>query len=130
MIQLFLTILFFTICVPDFMPPAEEKSPEQLIALSDRARGNVDGIEWMADLTSMEQGRSQKCTLKIQIHDANSLTEVTAPRKVKGRMLHMRDGNKWFIKPGLRKPAPISPRQKLMDGASNGDIASTDYAGD
>ena len=36
----------------------------------------------------------------------------------------------WFVKPGLRKPVPISPRQKLLGGASNGDIASTNYAGD
>ncbi len=36
----------------------------------------------------------------------------------------------WFIKPGLSKPVPISPRQKLLGGASNGDIASTNYAGD
>jgi len=42
----------------------------------------------------------------------------------------MIDRNMWFMKPGLRKPVPISPRQKLMGGASNGDIASTNYAGD
>lgn len=38
--------------------------------------------------------------------------------------------NMWFVKPGLRKPVPISPRQKLSGGAANGDIASTNYAGD
>ena len=42
----------------------------------------------------------------------------------------MQDRNMWFIKPGLSKPVPISPRQKLLGGASNGDIASTNYSGD
>ena len=36
----------------------------------------------------------------------------------------------WFAKPGLSKAVPISPRQKLMGTAANGDIASTNYAGD
>jgi len=107
-----------------------EKSPEEIIALADRARGNVDGIEWMAQVKAVEQGRVQEQTLKIQFRDNSSLAEFTAPRKVRGRMLLMRDRNMWFIKPGLRKPVPISARQKMMGGASNGDIASTDYAGD
>lgn len=36
----------------------------------------------------------------------------------------------WIAKPGLKKPFAISPRQKLVGQASNGDITSTDYAGD
>jgi len=42
----------------------------------------------------------------------------------------MLDRNMWFLKPDLKKPVPISPRQKLSGNASNGDIASTNYAGD
>ena len=42
----------------------------------------------------------------------------------------MLDRNMWFAKPGLSKAVPISPRQKLLGGAANGDIASTNYAGD
>ena len=38
--------------------------------------------------------------------------------------------NMWFLKPGLSRPVPISPRQKLMGDAANGDIASTNYADD
>jgi outer membrane lipoprotein-sorting protein len=42
----------------------------------------------------------------------------------------MLDRNMWFAKPGLSKAVPISPRQKLLGGAANGDIASTNYVGD
>jgi len=38
--------------------------------------------------------------------------------------------NMWFTKPDLRKPVPVSPRQTLVGGASYGDIAATNYAGD
>lgn len=128
--RLSFTILIYLLSAAASAAAPTGTSPADIIALSDRARGNVDGIEWVAQLTAHEQGRTQERTLKIQFRDNSSLAEFTAPRKVKGRMLLMRDRNMWFIKPGLRKPVPISARQKLMGGASNGDIASTDYAGD
>jgi len=107
-----------------------QPSAEAIIAKADQARGNVEGIEWTADIESVERHRKQQRTLIIRHRDDNNLAEFTSPRKVKGRKLLMKDRNMWFIKPGLRKPVPISPRQKLIGGAANGDIASTDYAGD
>jgi Outer membrane lipoprotein-sorting protein len=103
---------------------------DKILARSDRARGNLAGIQWKIKIASRENGRSQHRELRLKARGVNSLAEFTAPAKVKGRKLLMRDRNMWFIKPGLRKPVPISPRQKLMGGASNGDIASTNYAGD
>ena len=38
--------------------------------------------------------------------------------------------NMWFVRPGLSKPVPMSPRQRLIGMASNGDVASTNYSGD
>ena len=111
-------------------PVLAEMTPKEILEKSDEARGSVQGIEWEIKLKSIENGRKQSRTLKIKSRDFNSLAEFISPAKVKGRKLLMIDRNMWFIKPGLRKPVPISPRQKLMGGASNGDIASTNYAGD
>lgn len=105
-------------------------TPEALLKSSDSARGNVGGIEWIIQLHSVENGRKQDRTLKIKAHDRNALAEFLKPARVKGRKLLMLDRNMWFVKPGLRKPIPISSRQKLSGGAANGDIASTNYAGD
>jgi hypothetical protein len=105
-------------------------SPAQIIAKADRARGNVDGIIWTADIESIENGKTQQRTLIIKNRGVNTVAEFTAPAKVKGNKFVMLDRNMWFVKPGLRKPVSISPRQKLMGGAANGDIASTNYAGD
>lgn len=105
-------------------------SPELLLQSSDGARGNIGGIEWIIQLYSVENGGEQKRTLKIQAFERNSLAEFLKPARVKGRKLLMLDRNMWFVKPGLRKPVPISARQKLSGGASNGDIASTNYTGD
>ena len=107
-----------------------EMTPKEILEKADEARGNVEGVEWTIKIESIERGRKQVRTLIIKARDFNSLAEFISPPKVKGRKLLMIDRNMWFVKPGLRKPVPISPRQKLIGGASNGDIASTNYAGD
>ncbi|MFC1532616.1 outer membrane lipoprotein-sorting protein [Thermodesulfobacteriota bacterium] len=111
-------------------PVLAEMTPKEILASSDMARGNVGGIEWNIDIESIEKGRKQNRIIKVKARGHNSLAEFISPPKVKGRKLLMMDRNMWFIKPGLKKPVPISPRQKLMGGAANGDIASTNYAGD
>ncbi len=106
------------------------KSPGEILKASDIARGSSNGLEWIIKIESVEKGKKKNNTLKLMADKSNSLAEFIMPARVKGRKLLMRDRNMWFVKPGLSKPVPISPRQKLLGSASNGDIASTSYAGD
>jgi hypothetical protein len=105
-------------------------SPHEILAKADEARGNAEGVEWEIAIESVEGGRQQQRTLRVTARGFNSLAEFLAPPNVKGQKLLMLDRNMWFAKPGLSKAVPISPRQKLLGGAANGDIASTNYAGD
>jgi hypothetical protein len=125
-----LLVIFLSVIVFHTKPVLAEMTPKEILARADRARGNVEGVEWEIEIESIESGRVQERTLLVKAREYNSLAEFLSPPKVKGQKLLMIDRNMWFIKPGLRKPVPISPRQKLMGGASNGDIASTNYAGD
>lgn len=118
-------------CSLGFAPsPAYATAPEEILKKSDEARGNADGIEWEIAMDSIESGREQQRTLRVSARNFNSLAEFLAPANVKGQKMLMVDRNMWFAKPGLSKAVPISPRQKLLGGAANGDIASTNYAGD
>ena len=105
-------------------------SPREILRKADQARGNAEGVEWRIHIRSIEKGREQQRTIRVRARSFNSLAEFLAPPNVKGQKLLMLDRNMWFAKPGLSKPVPISPRQKLLGGAANGDIASTNYAGD
>jgi outer membrane lipoprotein-sorting protein len=125
-----LLVILFSVLLFHIKPVLAEMTPKEILSRADRARGNVEGVEWEIEIESVERGRTQKRTIKVKAREYNCLAEFLSPPKVKGRKLLMIDRNMWFIKPGLRKPVPISPRQKLMGGASNGDIASTNYAGD
>ena len=120
-------IMFIYLCCCNV---SAEISPKEILANADRARGNVQGIEWAIHMESIEGKRKKESDLIVKARGNNSLAEYIAPPKSKGQKILMIDRNMWFVKPGLSKPVPISPRQKLMGGAANGDIASTNYAGD
>jgi outer membrane lipoprotein-sorting protein len=111
-------------------PGWAQMSALEMLRKADEARGNTDGIQWDIIMNSVESGREQNRTLRVVAKGYDSLIETLAPPNVKGQKLLMQDRNMWFAKPGLSKPVPISPRQKLMGTASNGDVAATNYAGD
>ena len=128
--RIIFSLLALLISLPVLSTQADELTPKEILERTDRARGNLEGIEWQIRMVSVEKKRTQKRTLTVKARDYNSLAEFSAPAKVKGQKILMIDRNMWYVKPGLRKPVPISPRQKLMGQAANGDIASTNYAGD
>lgn len=107
-----------------------QMSHQEMLETADKARGNYEGIQWEVSMHSKERGREQDRTFLVVAKGYNSLVETLAPGNLKGQKLLMQDRNMWFAKPGLSKPVPISPRQKLMGDAANGDIAATNYGGD
>ncbi len=105
-------------------------APRQILERADRARGKLPGLVWTVKMASVERGRTREQTLEVKARNEDVLATFTAPPRIKGQKLLMVGRNMWFIKPGVSKPVPISPRQKLMGQAANGDIASTNYSGD
>jgi outer membrane lipoprotein-sorting protein len=129
----YLIVIVFTFiyCLSFSVPSVHaDISPKDVLRKADEARGNAEGVEWEIQIESIEGGRQQQRTIRVTARGFNSLAEFLAPPNVKGQKLLMLDRNMWFAKPGLSKAVPISPRQKLVGGAANGDIASTNYAGD
>lgn len=110
---------------------ASEVDLQALLKSSDRSRGNLQGLIWSVETKTLQQEKLTQ-TLKFRLYtkNENSLIKFTSPLRMKGQMMLMRDRNMWYIRPGLRKPVAISPRQRLTGAASNGDVASTNYAGD
>ncbi len=107
-----------------------EMTHKEILRRADEARGNLEGVKWRVSIDSIEKGHVQKRTLNVKARGYDFLATLISPPKVKGQKLLMVEHNMWFTKPGLRKPVPVSPRQKLVGGASYGDIAATNYADD
>jgi hypothetical protein len=109
---------------------AEDRPVKEILQHADRARGNVDGIIWDITIMTIEEGARETRGLTVKVKKNNTLAKYTSPANMNDRMVLMVDRNMWFIRSGLKKPVSISPRQKLMGDAANGDIASTNYRED
>jgi len=113
---------------------ATAAEPETLLQQADRARGgDLPGIAWVIEINSHDRdGDTRQVMNAIATSGATSNTRVdyTAPEKIKGQRVIIVGRNMWFSRPGLQKPVPISPRQRLIGQAANGDIAATNYASD
>jgi len=108
----------------------EEPSVRDILKNADRARGNLDGIVWDITIATSEDGSKEARGMTVKVKKNNTLAKFTSPPAMNDRMVLMIDRNMWFIRAGLKKPVSISPRQKLLGDAANGDIASTNYVED
>lgn len=106
-------------------------SPQELLAASDRSRGDIkDGLSWNAKILTEEDGDTSDRDFFVRAKGDDAFVEALAPARNRGEVFLFNDRNMWFFKPSLKKPVPISARQKLSGQAANGDIASTHYARD
>ena len=110
---------------------AAENDVDALLREADRARGgDLPGLVWTISIDSHQDERDDHQVLVAQALGKKTRVDFVSPEKIKGQSVLMLARNMWFSKPGLQKPVPISPRQRLLGQAANGDIAATDYAGD
>jgi hypothetical protein len=105
---------------------------QSIVKHADRARGGgLPGIVWNIRLTSRDGDKvAEEQHLQVRAVDDASVAEVLEPLRSKGTRLLQVEHNMWLTRPGLSKPIPISPRQRMSGQASNGDIAATNYAAD
>lgn len=108
----------------------------KVLAESDRARGGgLPGVRWTVTVRQFE-GTEEKELILVDVKASSGPEHLHArldfqsPAKYRDRRMLLRDHNMWFIKDGLRKPVPISTRQRLSGSAANADIASANYAQD
>ncbi len=99
---------------------------------SDQARGGgLPGIVWEIRLASRDGDHvDEPQRILVKAVDDSSVAETQEPVRFKGSKILQVGRNMWLTRPGLSKPIPISPRQRMSGQASNGDIAATNYAGD
>ncbi|MGP8431854.1 outer membrane lipoprotein-sorting protein [Paraburkholderia fungorum] len=104
-----------------------------LLKLSDRSRGgDMPGLVWDVYVSNSGSGADDTPPQRLHIRasDTSSLALVLEPLNSKGAQMLQVARNMWMMKPGLRKPVAISPRQRLTGQAAIGDIAATNYARD
>jgi len=109
---------------------AANLTPKEILHRADESRGNMEGVEWDLQINSIESDRKQNRRLNVKSRKHDFFAIIKEPPKARGQILLSIDQNMWFASLKVRKPVPVSPRQKLVGGASYGDIAATNYAED
>lgn len=123
-----LQIVLLSASLPAFATP----DAHSILKDSDQARGGgLPGIVWEIKLQSRDGERNDEAQrILVKAVDDSSVAETQEPVRFKGSRILQVGRNMWMTRPGLSKPIPISPRQRMSGQASNGDIAATNYAGD
>lgn len=84
------------------------------------------------ELVSEEKDKAAK-TFGMHAKILNSHTSLVVyrePVREQGKALLMNGRHLWFFSKMAKKPIRITPQQRLLGEASNGDVASTDFSGD
>ncbi len=117
--------------------PAEQAlEPRALIKVVEEAKGEgLPGYTATVELVSVDGTVTRRQTMALKVgrvekRSNNSLVEFLEPPNARGQKVLMVQRNMWFLRPGLGKAVPISPRQRLVGEASVGDVASTNYVDD
>lgn len=111
---------------------ADVPAADKLLEASDLARGGgLKGIRINSSVTEFK-GDKAGTELKIEILSVgdNSLINFVDPPRTRGNKILIQGRNMWFASPDVKKPVAISPRQRMLGQASNGDIATTRYGRD
>jgi outer membrane lipoprotein-sorting protein len=83
------------------------------------------------ELTSYRKAESEVWRFRVYGQGKDkSLVEFLSPATEKGKYLLMLRDGMWVYVPSTSKPIRISPLQRLMGEASNGDVARTNYSTD
>ena len=75
-------------------------------------------------------GTSRRSSASTARGATSSVVEFVAPATEKGKFLLMLRDAMWIYMPSARRPIRISPLQRLMGQASNGDVARTNFTVD
>jgi hypothetical protein len=127
--KIFALLFVFLLCSSGVFA---EPDAHTILKASDTARGGgLPGIVWEINLLSRDGKRTDEPQrILVKAVDDSSVAETQEPVRFKGSKILQVGRSMWLTRPGLSKPIPISPRQRMSGQASNGDIAATNYAGD
>jgi outer membrane lipoprotein-sorting protein len=110
---------------------ARAEDAASILARSDVYRNPLASFSIDVELTAVEQAGST--TSKFRVYGKGtdrSVVEFLEPAAEKGKLLLMLRDAMWIYLPSASRPIRISPLQRLLGQASNGDVARTSFTVD
>jgi len=118
---------------------AEPPSAADIISAADKVRNSQGAYRLSVRLVEYVNGKTRdKVDLAVHAkffqdtHRFKNLVRYTAPPRDTGKLVLLSGSNMWFYDPASKASIRISPQQRLMGQAANGDIVTVnlgvDYA--
>jgi outer membrane lipoprotein-sorting protein len=102
-----------------------------ILARVDAARNPLTSFTVDVQLTAISGTSTESSKFRVYGKGSDrSVVEFVAPATEKGKYLLMLRDAMWIYMPSASRPIRISPLQRLMGQASNGDVARTNFAVD
>ena len=116
---------------------AASPTGQEIVAAVDAARNPGQGFRVMDVLTEYVGGKQQSSMQLVIFVRQNkatrqydNLVRYITPARDAGKMVLMNGTNMWFYDPSSKASVRISPQQRLLGQASNGDVATVNLAKD
>lgn len=109
---------------------AHAQDAAAILAKADGYRNPLASFSVDVDLTSYTpDGKHENSKFRVYGRGSDkSVVEFVAPATEKGKYLLMLRDAMWIYMPSASRPIRISPLQRLMGQASNGDVARTNFS--
>lgn len=110
--------------------------PQALLAASDAVRNPDHGFALVNTLIEYRQGKQTDSSTLTVLSKADasgqfrSLVRFTAPARDAGKLMLYSGRDLWFFDPSNRASIRLSPQQRLLGQASNGDVVTVNLARD
>ena len=105
--------------------------PLKLLEQADVSRNGWDTFEVITVIRNYQDGElKDEGSFDTYVRGADRTLVKFMNVDVKGQYLLMLEDAMWIYMPNTRKPIRITPLQRLLGNASNGDVARTRWAGD
>ena len=108
----------------------DEATMRQWLRQADVARGGWGGYRWQLVIDTKDPNGVTTTSYDVLVRHGKALARTMEPKRYRGERILIAERAMWYLKPGLRKPVSVSPQQRLVGEAANGDIAATQYARD
>ena len=114
------------------LPLIGDDKAAAVLARADVFRNPIESFSIDVELTSIvPSGKTDTSRFRVFGKGSDrSVVEFTFPQTEKGKYLLMLRDAMWIYLPTASRPIRISPLQRLMGQASNGDVARTSFTVD
>lgn len=121
--------LLFAFCILPFAAVAQ--TAQEIVEKSDGARNLTQPFKMGMRITNFENEKQKdQADFEVLISGRDKGLVKFVSGRDKGNYLLMVGDDMWIYIPNTRKPIRITPMQRLMGEASNGDVARTNYSQD